>query len=76
MVHLVVTVMAGAIAGFQIGLARTLRKIKNTGATSEETAKTASELGLRSDDLKRLKRWVKETSDGRFYVECNDKKHC
>jgi hypothetical protein len=68
--------MAGAIAGSQIGLARTLRKIKNAGATSEETAKTASELCLRSDDLKRLKRWIKETSDGRFYVECKDGKHC
>jgi hypothetical protein len=57
-----------AFAGFQIGLARTLRKIKNAGAVSEETAKTAEKLGLREKDLKRLKRWVKETEDGRYYV--------
>ena len=62
--------------GFQIGLARVLRKIKKAGAVSEETAKTAEELGLREKDLKRLKRWVKETPDGRFYVPCKDKKHC
>jgi hypothetical protein len=59
-----------------IGYTRILDKIKRAGAVSEKTAKTASELGLRSGDLKRLKRWVKETSDGRFYVECKDKKHC
>lgn len=60
--------MAAAFAGFQIGRARILKKIKEAGAISEETAKTAKELGLKEKDLKRLKRWVKTTSDCRFYV--------
>lgn len=68
--------MAGTVAGFQIGLARTVNKIKNAGAVSEETAKTALQLDLKEIDLKRLKRLIKETSDGRFYVECKNGKHC
>lgn len=59
-----------------IGYTRILNKIKRAGAVSEKTAKTASELGLKEFDLRRLKRWVKETSDGRYYVECKDGKHC
>jgi hypothetical protein len=68
--------MVEAWAGTSIGIARILNKIKRKGAVSKETAKYASELGLRNGDLKRLKRWVGETEDGRFYAKCDDGKHC
>jgi len=69
--------MAEAFAGFMIGITRILHRIKEAGATSEEAAKTPEEIGLRETDLKRLKKWgVHRTEDGRYYVECKDKKHC
>ncbi len=68
--------MAMGATGFFIGYGRFVNKIKKAGAVSEETAKTPAELGLREWDLKRMKRWVRETSDGRFYVYCSDGKHC
>ncbi|MEM2995734.1 MAG: hypothetical protein QXI91_06975, partial [Candidatus Bathyarchaeia archaeon] len=53
-------------------------KIKKLGATSEETAKKPEELGIEERVLKILvSDWgVKRTSDGRYYVECEDEKHC
>lgn len=56
-----------------IGYARIVNKVKKAGAVSEETAKTPSQLNLMEGDLKRMRRWIKETSDGRFYAECRNK---
>jgi hypothetical protein len=53
-----------------------LDKIKRKGAVSKETAKSPGELGLSKRDLKFLHQWVGETEDGRFYVKCDDGKHC
>jgi len=52
-----------------LGYARIVDKVKKAGATSPETAKTAKEIGVRESTLKLLKQQIKETSDGRFYVE-------
>jgi hypothetical protein len=67
------------------------KKLKEVGATSEETAKTIEELkqhGLSQPCINFLKdslrrglariagNKIKETSDGRYYIECKDGKHC
>lgn len=56
-------------------VARTKKKLKEVGATSEETAKTPKELGLQE-------RWLKmsahtgviATKDGRYYLTSKAKK--
>ena len=68
-----------------------LKKLKEVGATSEETAKTIEELkqhGLSQPCINFLKdllrrglaritgNKIKETLDGRYYIECKDKKYC
>jgi hypothetical protein len=73
MVYVEVPIMATSMF---IGYARIVEKVKKAGATSEETARTAEQLNLRKGDLERLSRWIKKTSDERFYVECKDGKHC
>lgn len=57
---------------------RTIKKIKEAGAISEETAKTSKELGIGESTLRYLVsvKDVKKTSDGRYYIECKDGKHC
>jgi hypothetical protein len=55
-------------------VAKTKRKLKETRATSENTAKTPKELGLPEKWLKIP--GVKKTKDGRYYLELTDKKHC
>jgi len=68
------------LAGVGIGHRLTRNKIKKLGAISEETAKKPEELGVEEWLLKRITEskglGVKRTSDGRYYVECKDKKHC
>jgi len=56
---------------------RIRQKIKEAGATVENP-KTPEELKIDKTVLKWLVfvKDVKETSDGRYYVECKDKKHC
>lgn len=58
----------GAIAAY------TRRKPKKAGATSEETAKTPGELGVKEKWLKTP--GVIATMDGRYYIVCKDEKHC
>ena len=65
-----------AETGLYIGIARILKKVKDMGASSEDTAKSAKELGLKEEDLRRLKRWVKKTLDDRYYLPCEDGKNC
>lgn len=57
---------------------RTIKKIKEAGAISEETAKTSKELGIGESTLRYLVsvKDVKKTEDGRYYIECKDGKHC
>jgi len=53
-----------------LGWFRFVEKIRQAGATEEKKAKTAKELGIDIDTLRRLKKLgVKETSDNKFYVE-------
>ena len=70
--------MAGFFAGVYIGLGLAREKMKKLGATSEETAKKPEELGIEERILKILTSdWgVKRTSNGRYYVDCKDGKHC
>jgi len=61
-------------AGFLLLYARRLKKkLLNSGAVSEENAKTAEELNLSKREIRTLKRlvWagkVKKTKDGRYYL--------
>ncbi len=57
---------------------RTIKNIKEAGAISEETAKTSKELGIGESTLRYLVsvKDVKKTEDGRYYIECEDGKHC
>lgn len=64
------------------------KKLKEIGAVSEETAVRPDELGLSKPyinflqsplrrKLARIARGdIRETSDGRYYVICEDGKHC
>jgi hypothetical protein len=64
------------------------KKLKEIGAISEETAEIPEQLGLSKPCMNFLQSplrrklaqiagdRIKETSDGRYYVECKDKKHC
>jgi hypothetical protein len=50
-----------------------MRKLREVGALSEDTAKTIQELGLSSREIRTLKRLVfarkvKETADQRYYL--------
>jgi hypothetical protein len=58
-------------------VARTKRKLKEAGATSEETAKTPKELDLNERWLKMSAHaGVVATQDGRYYiVSKNEKQH-
>lgn len=55
---------------------RTIKKIKEAGAISEETAKTSKELGIGESTLRYLVsvKDVKKTEDGRYYVPREDEK--
>jgi hypothetical protein len=61
-------------AGFLLLYARRLKKkLLNSGAVSEENAKTVDELNLSKREIRTLKRlvWagkVKKTKDGRYYL--------
>jgi hypothetical protein len=50
------------------------KKLKKAGAFSEDTAKKPEEI-CASEKWLRM-RGVKRTDDGRYYIECEDKKHC
>jgi hypothetical protein len=54
------SLVAGGIAAY------TRRKLKSAGCISEDTAKTARELGLREKWLELPD--VKKTPDGRYYL--------
>jgi hypothetical protein len=58
-------------------IARTKRKLKEAGATSEETAKTPKELDLNEKWLKMSSHaGVVATQDGRYYIiSKNEKQH-
>ncbi len=60
-----------------------LEMLKKANATSQENAVKPEEAGISGRYLERAlqtlikKRGkVKKTEDGRYYVECKDKKHC
>lgn len=55
---------------------RAIKKVKEAGAISEETAKTSKELGIGESTLQYLVsvKDIKKTEDGRYYVPCKDKK--
>ncbi|HZW55600.1 MAG TPA: hypothetical protein VFF30_04865 [Nitrososphaerales archaeon] len=53
-------------------IGKTKKKLKEAGATSEETAKTPEELGLKEKWLKTSRKsGVVETKDGRYYLSSN-----
>jgi hypothetical protein len=57
-------------------VARTKRKLKEAGATSEETAKTPKELDLNEKWLKMSAHaGVVATQDGRYYITSKPKQH-
>jgi len=66
---------AGRIAAIE----KSFKKLKEVGAFSSETAVTPEQIGITSkymlNDLVRYKN-VKRTRDGRYYIECEDEKHC
>lgn len=68
--------MAAYLAGRATRRWSVIKNIKKLGATSLKTGKHHEELGYSIKELRSLKRWVKETLDGRFYVPCEDGKHC
>jgi hypothetical protein len=65
------------IATITVIIARTKRKLKEAGATSEETAKTPKELDLDEKWLKMSAHaGVVATQDGRYYLTSKrEKKH-
>jgi len=66
-------------AGRIMMIKRSLKKLKEAGAFSPDTAVTPKQVGITSSYMiKDLIRWenVKMTEDGRIYVACGDKKHC
>ncbi len=65
--------MAGSSATIVAIVVRTKRKLKEAGATSEETAKTPKELGLNERWLKTSSHaGVVATEDGRYYLVSKD----
>jgi len=70
--------MVEAWAGNIIGDLRAKKKMEKKGAVSKATAKTPKELGVHESVLKEFERygWVGKTADGRYYLKCEDKKHC
>jgi hypothetical protein len=66
--------MSGS-ATITVIIARTKRKLKEAGATSEETAKTPEELDLNEKWLKMSAHaGVVATNDGRYYITSKSKK--
>jgi len=66
--------MSGS-ATITVIVARAKRKLKEVGATSEETAKTSEELDLDEKWLKMSSHaGVVATKDGRYYLTSNSKK--
>jgi hypothetical protein len=58
---------------------RIRRKLKKVGAISEDTAKPIEELDLSEPEKRRLQQLafigkIKKTSDGRYYLPCEDEK--
>jgi len=53
---------------------RAIKKVKEAGAISEETAKTSKELGIDESTLQYLLsvKDIKKTKDGRYYVSCEE----
>jgi hypothetical protein len=57
-----------------------VKKLKDAGAISKETAKTVEELGLNELEIREIKRisrytlskTIKETEDSRYYVPCEE----
>jgi hypothetical protein len=69
--------MLSGIATITVIIARTKRKLKEAGATSEENAKTPKELDLNEKWLKMSAHaGVVATQDGRYYLTSkSEKKH-
>jgi hypothetical protein len=69
--------MLSGIATITVIIARTKRKLKEAGATSEENAKTPKELDLNEKWLKMSAHaGVVATQDGRYYLTSKrEKKH-
>jgi hypothetical protein len=74
--------MAAAAAGFFFHERNLVKKLKEAGAVSKETAKTVEELGLSKREIGEI-RWIarytlskpiRETEDGRYYVPSEEKK--
>ena len=66
------SIMSGVIA-ITVIIGKTKKKLKEAGATSEETAKTPEELGLKEKWLKSsMKSGVVATKDGRHYLSRNN----
>lgn len=64
--------MSGVYA-IAVIIGRTKKKLKEAGATSEETAKTPKELGLKEKWLRMAsKSGATMTKDGRYYLSSND----
>lgn len=82
MVSMEVRVMAAFYAFSAISVGnRIMDKLKKMKATSKETARTIEELELTEPEKRRLHQLafigkIKETSDGRYCIECKDGKHC
>ncbi len=67
--------MAGSLP-FLLHERNLVKKLKDAGAVSKETAKTVEELGLNELEIREIKRIshytlskpIKETDDGRYYA--------
>ena len=67
--------MAGSLP-FLLHSRQLMKKLREAGAISEETAKTVEELGLGKKEIREIKRIshytitksIRETKDGRYYV--------
>ena len=66
-------------AGRIIEWEKCLKKPKMAGAVSPETAVSAKKAGIEEDWILKDLLWfgdIKRTKDGRYFVECKDKKRC
>ena len=76
-----ITGVAAYLAEKEASKKRCMKKYKKAKAFSPETAMTPQEAGIAWHEKKAIKPLVREgklkqTEDGRFYLECKDGKHC
>jgi len=73
-IFLIIAIFSGAYLWFR-GIKNAKRKLSEVGAFSPETAVKPEKIKVWEVYLEQVA-GVKRTKDGRYYIECKDKKHC